>query len=157
MRATVVAAAGLDLTELIDAIGAAGVADAWVVGNDAGDRLMYDPMPDLIVCALDPAAADRIDPSPRGFTNLDVMVRAGQAAGRGLPTLIIAPPPLILSAPIPGTDLAYCPLDQGGALRDHVWAFVQSAQPLEQRGLDDRASRSARVHGRPRAPGGSLP
>jgi hypothetical protein len=135
MRGTVVTAAGLDLTVLVGTFGAAGITDAWVLTNDAGDRLLFDPEPDLLVCVLDPNAAERTDPSPPGFTNLDVMIRAGQAAGRGVPTLIIAPPPLVLSAPIAGTDVVYCPLDRASALEDHVWAFTQSAQPREHRNV----------------------
>lgn len=133
MRATVVTAAGLDLTVLVATFRPAGITEAWVLGNDGGDRMLFDPAPDLVICVLDPGGPERADGSPLGFTNLDVMIRAGQAAERGVPTLIIAPPPLMLSAPVAGADVAYCPLDREHALADHVWAFVQSAQPGEHR------------------------
>lgn len=128
MRATVVTAAGLDLTVLIETFKSADITEAWVLANDAGDRLLFDPAPNLLICVLDSGDLERDDPSPQGFTNLDVMIRAGQAVGRGLPTLVIAPPPLILSSPIAGMDVAYCPLDNLKALADHVWAFAQSAR-----------------------------
>ena len=128
MRATVVTAAGLNLTVLVGTFGPAGITEAWVLSNDAGDRLLFDPAPDLIICVLDLNAAERTDPSPPGFTNLDVMIRAGQAAGRGVPTLIVAPPPLALSSPVADTDVVYCPLDRGDVLGVHVSAFVHGAQ-----------------------------
>lgn len=137
MRATVVSAAGLDLTALTGTFGSAGITEAWVLGNDAGDRMLFDPMPDLLICVLDPRITERVDPSPQGFTNLDVMIRAGQAAERGVPTLIIAPPPLSLSALVASATVAYCPLDREQALADHVWAFAQTAQPGERREIAD--------------------
>lgn len=133
MHATVVAAGGLDLKSLFSAFKGVGVTDAWVLGNAAGDRLMSnDSRPDMVICVLSPDDAERTDPSPKGFTNLDVMMRAGLSAGGGLPTLIIVPPPLVVPSPIAGAVVARCPLEQGEALADHVWAFVSSIRVAEQ-------------------------
>lgn len=133
MHATVVTAGGLDLRTLFDTFKGAGITDAWVLGNAAGDSLMSDDsQPDLVICVLSPDDAERVDPSPKGFTNLDVMMRAGQSAGRGLPTLIIVPPPLLVPSPISGTVVARCPLDEREALADHVWAFVSTTRAAKQ-------------------------
>jgi len=133
MHATVVTAAGLNLKPLFETFRGAGITDAWVLGNDAGDRMMFDPQPDLVICVLDPDITARTDPSPGGFTNLDVMIRAGQAAGRGVPTLIIAPPPLDLSSPVTSAVVAECSLDKPETLADYVSAFaarISKAQPI---------------------------
>src|SRR5260370_976123 len=65
-----------------------------------------------------PAAA----PGPRGpgaspFANLDVALRSGQAAGQGLPVLLIVPPPLPRPAELVGVVVASCPLDNFDVLR----------------------------------------
>jgi hypothetical protein len=133
MHATVVTAGGLDLRTLFDTFKGAGITDAWVLGNAAGDSLMSDDsQPDLVICVLSPGEAERVDPSPTGFTNLDVMLRAGQSAGRSLPTLIIVPPPLLVPSPVAGTVVARCPLDQEEVLADHVWAFVSATRAAKQ-------------------------
>ena len=146
MHATVVTAGGLDLTILLDTLKGTGISEAWVLGNAAGDRFMFDdPRPDLIIGVLDPGNVERTDPSPNGFTNLDVMMRAGQSAGRGVPTLIIAPPPLHIAAPIPGTVVAHCPLDQREALTDHVWAFASTIRATEEPSAPEKATPGQRI------------
>ncbi|WP_269855170.1 hypothetical protein [Streptomyces sp. RPT161] len=146
MHATVVAASGMDLRILLDTLKGTGVSDAWVLGNAAGDRFMFDePRPDLIICVLDPENIERTDPSPKGFTNLDVMMRAGQSAGRGLPTLIIAPPPLHVASPVAGTVVAHCPLDQREALADHVWAFASTVRATEEPSAPEKVALERRI------------
>lgn len=128
MRAVIVAAVGFSMEPLIDSLRDSGITEAWVLRSEAGDSQLFDPMPDLTICVLDADQADRMDPSPSGFTNLDVMMRAGQAAGRGIPTLIIAPPPLVVSASVAPATVTRCRLDQPEALADSIWAFAARAK-----------------------------
>jgi hypothetical protein len=131
MRALVLSAAGLNLQTLISTFGGLGIEDALVISNNVGDSITQDPAPDLVIGVLDPSVAqpdlgNPIGPGTSQFANIDVAVRAGSAAGRRLPVLLVVPPPLPRPADLPGVIVAPCPLDDFDALRLHLWAFVST-------------------------------
>lgn len=132
MRASVVAAGGPDLRVLFKALEDIGTRDWWVLRSAIGDRFMFDPVPDFVVGVLSPTQFERTDPAPEGLTNLDVMLRVGRAVERGLPTLIIAPPPLIINSPVQGATVAHCPLDVEDVLQNHLWAFMTTVSSTSQ-------------------------
>ena len=131
MRALVLSAAGLNLQTLISTFGSVGIEDAWVISNNAGDAVVQDPAPDLVIAVLDPSEGQRVPGSPVGpgasqFGNIEVAIRAGKAAGQGLPVLLVVPAPLPRPADTPGVVVAPCPLDDFDTLRLHLWAFVST-------------------------------
>lgn len=123
MYSSVVAAGDLDLEPVAEALAAAGIQEGVVLQNGLGDSSIFNPVPDAVVGVLSPTRSETHEVG-RGFTNLDVMLRIGQAAERRLPTLLIAPPPLVLTSLIPGVTLAPCDLDASQALNEHCWAFA---------------------------------
>ncbi len=131
MRALVLSAAGLNLQTLIGTFGSVGIEDAWVISNNAGDTVVQDPAPDLVIGVLDPSQAPRALKTPAGpgasqFANIDVAIQAGIAAGQGLPVLLVVPPQLPRPADTLGLVVAPCPLDDFDTLRLHLWAFVST-------------------------------
>jgi hypothetical protein len=135
VRALIFSAAGLSLQDVARAALNVGVENAWVHTADLGDPPFDDSLPDFVIAILDP------DPSPTRtanltggppFTNVDVAIRAGRAAGQGYPVLLIAPPPLTRPADLPGVVLALCPLDDFDALRLHMWAFAATLPARSQ-------------------------
>jgi hypothetical protein len=132
VRALVLSATGLNLQVLVDAAGDVGVENAWVITSNAGDWIVREPPPDLVIAVLDPdRSAQAKGSGPAGpeaspFTNLDVAIRAGRAVGQGHPVLVIAPPPLPRPADLAGVVVASCPLDNFDVLRLHLWAFVST-------------------------------
>jgi hypothetical protein len=131
VRTSVLAAYGLNLRTLFATLQGAGVEEGWVITDNAGESLLYESPPDFVIAVLNP----QLDPTLQGaathraapdFSNLDVAIRAGQAAGQGYPVLLIAPPPLAPPADLPGVVVALCPLDDPRSLRLHVWAFVST-------------------------------
>jgi hypothetical protein len=131
MRALVLSAAKLNLQTLIGTFGSVGIEDAWVISNNAGDKVSPDPAPDLVIGVLDPSEAERPAGAPFGpgtsqFANIDVGIRVGVAIAQGLPTLLVAPPPLPKPADTLGVVVASSPLDDFDTLRLHLWAFVST-------------------------------
>jgi hypothetical protein len=132
VHALVLSAVGLDLEMLARAAGDVGIGEAWVITNNAGDSIMQESPPDLVIAVLDPGQPSPAAPSgPPGpgaypFANLDVAIRSGRAAGQGFPVLMIVPPPLPRPADLVGVVVARCPLDNFNVLRLHLWAFVST-------------------------------
>ncbi|MFD4955253.1 hypothetical protein [Streptomyces sp. NPDC058451] len=108
---------------LLDVLRALNVEDAWVLHNDLGDRFMLEPVPDFVVGVLAGDDSDRWD-KPKGFTDGEVTLRLGLAAGRGVPALIIAPPSIEMRTPDPLITVVACEVDSRQALADHIWAFT---------------------------------
>src|SRR5580700_5129323 len=99
MRALLLAAAGLDLQDVARALGSVGVDDAWVQTANLGDPPFDESSPDFVLAVLSPSLVTGESPTPVAgggppFSNLDVAIRAGRAAGQGYPVLLVVPPPL---------------------------------------------------------------
>ena len=124
MRASVATAGGAGLGVLFDVLGELGVSDIWVLGNPIGDRYLFDPSPDMVIGVLNPRSEDINEESSKGLSNLDVMLRIGRAAERGVPAIVIVPPPLAIPSPTEGVVFAPCPVDHQSALSTHLWAFT---------------------------------
>jgi hypothetical protein len=124
--------AGLSLQTLIRVARDLGVQDAWVITNNAGDSVVREPSPDLVIAILNPRAPDQnVVPESPGpgaspFGNFDVAIRAGRSVGQGYPVLLIVPPPLPRPADLMGVVVAQCPLDDYDVLRLHLWAFIST-------------------------------
>ncbi|MGW3242361.1 hypothetical protein [Streptomyces sp. NPDC001070] len=123
MRVSVLVAGETDVRPLLDILQGLDVEEAWVLHNDLGDRFMLDPVPDCVVGVL---TLEDLSQSAKGkpFSNADVGLRMGLAAGRGVPTLVIAPAPIQATSPDPLITTVTCSLDATDALTDHVWAFT---------------------------------
>ncbi len=100
------------------------VHDLRVIKNVAGDGLIFDPAPVVVVGALDAQDASGSASSQEGFNNYDVLLRLGQAVSRGIPSLLIVPPPLKPPSSIRGLSVALCAPDNRPALEDHIWALT---------------------------------
>ncbi|WP_432127071.1 hypothetical protein [Streptomyces sp. bgisy082] len=124
MRASLIAARGHDLDVLVGLLADMGVHDLWVIKNVAGDGLIFDPHPDIVIGALDAQDASDSASSQEGFNNFDVLLRLGQAVSRGIPSLLIVPPPLKPPSWIRGLSVALCAPDNRPALEDHIWALT---------------------------------
>lgn len=124
MRASVANAGGAGLGVLFDVLRELGVSDIWVLGNSIGDRYLFDPSPDMVIGVLNPRPEERNEEPSKGLSNLDVMLRIGRAAERGVPAIIIVPPPLAIPSPAEGVVFAPCPVDHQSALSTHLWAFT---------------------------------
>jgi hypothetical protein len=124
VRASVATAGGAGLGVLFDVLGELGVSDIWVLGNPIGDRYLFDPSPDMVIGVLNPRSEDINEESSKGLSNLDVMLRIGRAAERGVPAIVIVPPPLAIPSPTEGVVFAPCPVDHQSALSTHLWAFT---------------------------------
>lgn len=162
MRASVATAGGTGLGVLFDVLEGLGVSDIWVLGNPIGDRYLFDPSPDMVIGVLNPRPEERNEESSKGLSNLDVMLRIGRAAERGVPAIVIVPPPLAIPSPAEGVVFAPCPVDQS-ALSTHLWAFTTafgSSKNRPSKELDrepphvdsarilDELQRSANISGR---------
>ena len=126
MRASVATAGGAGLGVLFDTLGELGVSDIWVLGNPIGDRYLFDPSPNMVIGVLNPHTEGISEEPSKGLSNLDVMLRIGRAAERGIPAIVIVPPPLTVPSPAEGVILAPCPVDHPSALSTHLWAFTTS-------------------------------
>ncbi|MFJ8489467.1 hypothetical protein ACIRBZ_14040 [Streptomyces sp. NPDC094038] len=84
------------------------VRDVWEIENIVGDGVIFDPVPDVVIAALDAADASGLASPQEGFNNFDVILRVGQAVARGIPSLLIVPPPLKPPAWIKGLSVALC-------------------------------------------------
>jgi hypothetical protein len=124
MRASVANAGGAGLSVLFDVLRELGVSDIWVLGNSIGDRYLFDPSPDMVIGVLNPRSEESNEEPSKGLSNLDVMLRIGRAAERGVPAIIIVPPPLAIPSPAEGVVFAPCPVDHQSALSTHLWAFT---------------------------------
>jgi hypothetical protein len=124
VRASVATAEGAGLGVLFDVLEELGVSDIWVLGNPIGDRYLFDPSPDMVIGVLNPRSEDINEEPSKGLSNLDVMLRIGRAAERGLPAIVIVPPPLAIPSPTEGVVFAACPVDHQSALSTHLWAFT---------------------------------
>lgn len=137
VRASVVSAGGERLGALLDVLGELGVGNIWVLSNSVGDRYFFDPFPDMAIGVLNPESAECAGDPPEGLSNLDVMLRIGRAAERGVPAIVIVPPPLAMPAPADGVAFAPCPVGHQSALWTHLWAFTatlrshQDSPPLK--------------------------
>ncbi|MFD8964441.1 hypothetical protein ACFV0C_05445 [Streptomyces sp. NPDC059568] len=127
MRASLVSVSGIDLDVLASLLADVDVHDLWVIKNVVGDGVIFEPIPDIVVGVLN--AKNVSDPaSPQeGFNNFDVLLRVGQAVARGIPSLLIVPPPLKPPSWIKGLSVALCSPGNRGALADHIWALTVSA------------------------------
>lgn len=138
MHALLLSAAGLNLQDVANAAVNIGVGEAWVHTTNLGEPPFGDSLPDFVIAVLDPnppavpSAPGSAGPGASPFTNLDVAIRAGRAAGQGYPVLLIVPPPLARPADLAGVVVAPCPLDEFGALRLHMWAFVSTLPARSQ-------------------------
>lgn len=124
VRASLVRPAGVALGTLFDVLGEQGVHELWVLGNSIGDRYLFDPVPDMVIGVLNPQPEATGQERPDGLSNLDVMLRMGRAAERGIPALVIVPPPLAVPSSTDGIAFAACPVDHHSALSTHLWAFT---------------------------------
>ena len=124
VRASIVTAGGGGLGILFDVLGELGVRDIWVLGNSIGDRYLFDPSPDMAIGVLNPRSVESSEEPSEGLSNLDVMLRIGRAAERGVPAIVIVPPPLATPSPADGVAFALCPVDHQSALSTHLWAFT---------------------------------
>lgn len=124
MRASVATAGGVGLGVLFDVLGELGVSDIWVLGIPIGDRYLLDPFPDMVIGVLNPRPEESNEEPSKGLSNLDVMLRIGRAAERGVPAIVIVPPPLAVPSPAEGVVFAPCPVDHQSALSTHLWAFT---------------------------------
>ncbi|WP_369221535.1 hypothetical protein AB5J52_06775 [Streptomyces sp. R39] len=123
MRASIVIAGQTEVQHLTRVLRGLDVDDVWVLHNDLGDRYILDPVPDFVVGVL---SDDDLSggTSPKPFSNNDVALRVGLAAGRGVPALVIAPPPIQAASPDPLITVVACEVDAHQALTDHIWAFT---------------------------------
>lgn len=103
------------------------VRDVWVIKNVVGDGVIFDPVPDVVIAALDVADASGLASPQEGFNNFDVILRVGQAVARGIPSLLIVPPPLKPPTWIKGLSVALCSPGNRTSLTDHIWALTASA------------------------------
>lgn len=137
MRASVVSARGEGLGALLDVLDELGVSDIRVLSNSIGDRYLFNPFPDMAIGVLNPESLEGPGQPLGGLSNLDVMLRIGRAAERGVPTIVIVPPPLAMPSPADGVAFAQCPVGHQPALWTHLWAFTatlgsrKDSQPLE--------------------------
>jgi hypothetical protein len=53
-----------------------------------------------------------------------VLLRVGMALERGVPTCLIAPPPLQVPTGLSSLMVVPCPVDDLESLRLHLWAFA---------------------------------
>lgn len=130
----IVSAGGIDHSTLVNALRQAEVDEGWIITHNAGESLIGESDPDFVTAVFNPTA-DVVTPDSVGgipFTNLDVAMRAGRAAGQGYPVLLVVPPPMQVPADLPGVVVASCPLDDRETLRLHIWAFV-STLPVTDR------------------------
>lgn len=121
MHASLVVAAGSDVQTLATALQGVGVDEAFVLGNAFGDHFLFDPLPDMVIGLLNPDLADPATPS---LSNLDVMLRMGRAIEKGIPTLLIVPPPMSAPTATQGISYAMCRADAEELLKTHLWAFL---------------------------------
>ena len=149
MRASVATAGGAGLGVLFDVLGELGVSDIWVLGNPIGDRYLFDPSPDMVIGVLNPRPEERNEEPSKGLTNLDVMLRIGRAAERGVPAIVIVPPPLAIPSPAESVVFAPCPVDHHSALSTHLWAFTATFgsknRPSKELGHEPPHVDSARI------------
>lgn len=123
MHASIVVAGGTNVESLCDLLYEVGVNEAWVLNGDIGDRYIFDPAPDFLVGVL--SNVDLTDMcSTKSFSNSDVLLRMGLAAGRGIPGFLIAPLSIHATSPDPIITVVQCNLDSHEALADHIWAFT---------------------------------
>ena len=128
MQTLIVSAGGINHSSLINALRQAEVDEGWIITHNAGESLIGESRPDFVTAVFNPAADVATPDSVGGipFTNLDVAMRAGRAAGQGYPVLLVVPPPMRPPADLPGVVIAPCPLDDPETLRLHIWAFVST-------------------------------
>jgi hypothetical protein len=162
MLAVIIRAGGVDLTSLTDALRDADIDEAIVISNLMGDSLIDPPAerPNFVVGILNPSEAGAsgrvgdgtVSTSTASFTNLDVVLRIGMATERGVPSLLIVPPPLLPPSGSPSLVIVPCSLEDEDSLLLHVWAFTASVlegrdpaapQPLPIRRNDLRQWRFA--------------
>ncbi|MFI0808186.1 hypothetical protein [Streptomyces echinatus] len=124
MHASLIAAGGQDLDVLVELLADRGLQDLWVIKSVAGDGLIFDPSPDVVIGTLDAQDASSSASSREGLNNFDVLLRLGQAVARGIPTLLIVPPPLKPPSWVRGLSVALCAPDNRPALEDHIWALT---------------------------------
>lgn len=123
IRGAIVTAGGLDLTPLFEVLGEVVPGEFWVLGNEIGDRYLFEPQPDCIISVLAPNSEGDAASGMQGFTNLDVIMRAGRSAERQVPTLVLVPPSVPVPSPAAGATFVSCPLSDKQALKLHLWAF----------------------------------
>lgn len=123
MRVALLVAGEADAGLLRGVLRELNIDDVWVLHNDLGDRFILDPVPDFVVGVL---TADDGSPQSRStaFTNAEVSLRLGFAAGRGVPTLAIVPPTTEIRSPDPLITVVACDMHARQALVDHLWAFT---------------------------------
>ncbi|MFC8256969.1 hypothetical protein ACFUNF_04790 [Streptomyces sp. NPDC057291] len=123
MPASLLVAGKADGGLLLGVLRELNIEDVWVLHNDLGDRFMLDPVPDFVVGVL---TDDENSPRSKNktFTNGEVSLRLGLAAGRGVPALAIVPPTAKMRSPDPLIMVAACDVHVRQALADHLWAFT---------------------------------
>jgi hypothetical protein len=137
VRASIATAGSVGLGVLFDVLGELGVSDIWVLGNPIGDRYLFDPSPDMMIGVLNPGPEERNEKPSKGLSNFDVMLRIGRAAERGVPAIVIVPPPLAVPSPAEGVVFAPCPADHQSALSTHLWAFTTAYGSSKNRPLKE--------------------
>jgi hypothetical protein len=135
MDAAIIRAGGVDLTQIAEACGEAGINEAIVIGSSIGDHLIDRPRPAVIIGVLQSSEGQSPEGAPAGspglagvsaFTNYDVLLRVGMALERGVPTCLIAPPPLQVPTGLPSLMIVPCPVDDLESLRLHLWAVTNA-------------------------------
>lgn len=120
----------MDLDVLASLLADMDVRDVWIIKNVVGDGVIFDPVPDVVIAALDASDASGSVSPQEGFNNFDVILRVGQAVARGIPSLLIVPPPLKPPTWIKGLSVALCSPGNRASLTDHIWALT--ASPSEE-------------------------
>lgn len=125
MRVSLLVAGEVNKGPLLRVLHELNIDDVWVLHNDLGDRFMLDPAPDFVVGVLSDRDSDAKAVQNKTFTNGEVALRLGLAAGKGVPTLVIASPSTQMRSPDPLITVVRCPIKRD-ALVGHLWAFTTS-------------------------------
>jgi hypothetical protein len=126
IRGVIVTADGLDLTPLFNVLDEVVPSEFWVLGNEIGDRYLFEPQPDFIIAVLTPNSEGDASSVLQGFTNLDVILRTGRSAERRIPTLVLVPPSMPVLSPAAGATFVSTPLSDKQALKLHLWGLLCS-------------------------------
>jgi hypothetical protein len=128
MRASLVSASRSKLETLLSLLADAHVGEPWIIKNVAGDGLIFESAPDVVIGILNPGGEAELSGSQEGFNNFDVLLRVGQAVARNIACLLIVPPPLKPPSWIKGLSVALCSTENRSALADHIWALTNSVE-----------------------------
>ncbi|WP_416905561.1 restriction endonuclease [Micromonospora echinospora] len=135
-----IASGTADLESVLAFLEAIDLSELAVFRNHFTDDVLNQGSPDAAIGVLDPLCAigksealTGVPSRASAFTNEDVLLRLGRLIGKGVPSLVIVPPPLIPPAPMASLVVAPCPLDDRESLKLHLWAFMSSLAGLRAR------------------------